>query len=293
MNENEIGNLPLEDNSVPTEERNDQMPDMHMEPSSSTPDDDQEPQEGLSFKWVNLVIGVAICLAIGSNALTDDWIFYIYLSIVIVIHEMGHVIAGKSFGCVIKEMQVFFLPFISYKPKQDSEEGSWRDIKWSLGTLPFGGVTIFKSRESKNEDDEDGLETGNPVMELEPATSPYIEDKPAWQRLLISAAGVLFNIATFLILYYVLPLVSFVEYDFVRSLSILSLILAVLNILPVYPLDGGAILFALYEMITDKKPSQGFTTACGWIGFIFIILFFWVFPEWLGGILNSVFQIFF
>ena len=93
MNENEIGN-PLEDNPVPTEERNDQMPDMHMEPSSSTPDDDQEPQEGLSFKWVNLVIGVAICLAIGSNALTDDWTFYIYLSIVIVIHEMGHVIAG-------------------------------------------------------------------------------------------------------------------------------------------------------------------------------------------------------
>ena len=73
----------------------------------------------------------------------------------------------------------------------------------------------------------------------------------------------------------------------------LSLFIAVLNILPVYPLDGGAIVFALYEIVTGKKPSQGFTNACAWIGFIFIILFFWIFPEWLDGLLENVFGMFF
>ena len=52
-------------------------------------------------------------------------------------------------------------------------------------------------------------------------------------------------------------------------------------------------MFALYEMITGKKPSPGCTKACGWIGFIFIVLFFWVFPEWMNGILDSVFKLFF
>jgi regulator of sigma E protease len=69
--------------------------------------------------------------------------------------------------------------------------------------------------------------------------------------------------------------------------------LALLNILPVYPLDGGAIVFALYEIISDKKPSPAFTKVCGWIGFIFIILFFWVFPGWLNGIIDFVYRLFF
>ncbi|MBR5083965.1 MAG: site-2 protease family protein [Prevotella sp.] len=125
------------------------------------------------------------------------------------------------------------------------------------------------------------------------AASPYIDDKPAWQRLLISAAGVLCNIATFLILYFILPHISSESTNFLWPLIAWSLILAIINILPIYPLDGGAIVFALYEIITGKKPSPTFTNVCGWIGFIFIILFFWVFPEWLGGIIERVFDMLF
>ena len=241
---------------------------------------EKEPQSGLTFNWLNLLIGVAFFLWLteGSNLFSDDWTFYIYLALVVVIHELGHVIVGRSFGCIIKEMQVFFLPFVSYQPKQDYEGTSWRNIKWSLGVLPLGGVTMFKSRGSDNEIN---------------VTSPYIEDKPAWQRLLISAAGVLFNLATFLILYVALPYMSYGCYDSLRPLALMSLFIAVLNILPIYPLDGGAVVFALYEMMTGKKPSPGFTKVCGWIGFIFIVLFFWVFPEWLNSILDSVFGLFF
>ena len=262
---------------------------------SSRPNDHNEKQDGFSFNMLNLVLGVAVCvwMTSGSGPITDDWPFYLYLCVAGVIHELGHVVMGKSFGCFIKEMQVFFLPFISYKPKHVVGGSLWRDIKWSLGALPLGGVTVFKSRASYAASDVIGSEAEGRGVGLESAHSPYIEDKPAWQRLLISAAGVLFNLATFVLIYFILQIVSYEVYDFLRPLAVLSLLLAVLNILPIYPLDGGAIVFALYEIISGRKPSPGFTKACSWIGFIFIVLFFWVFPEWLNGIIDSVFKLFF
>ena len=299
MNDNEIDNYPSESDNMPTEGRYEQMFGNNMEatPPSSDHDDDERPKEGFTFKWFNLFMGLAICFFLfqGSDALAGNWPFFFYLSVVVLIHEMGHVIAGKSFGCVINEMQVFFLPFVSYIPtkEKDSEGNSWRNIKWSLGALPLGGVTIFKSRKSAYEDAVDNWGTGRAEILMSSAASPYIEDKPAWQRMLISAAGVLFNVATFLILYIALPHMSYGWYDLLWPLVSLSLFIAVLNILPVYPLDGGAIVFALYEIVTGKKPSSGFTKACGWIGFIFIVLFFWVFPEWLDGILDKVLGFFF
>ena len=256
MNENSINNLPPDSNHG------------------------NEPKDGFTFNWLNLFLGAAICYMMTNGAITDDWTFYIFLGIAVVIHELGHVIMGKSFGCSIKEMQVFLLPFIRYKPKHLSVGNSWRDIKWSLGTIPLGGVTMFRSRQSIYED-------------YSGSVSPFIEDKAAWQRMLISAAGVLFNIATFLILYVSLPFMSAEYYNLFSPLAGISLLLAVLNILPVYPLDGGAIVFAIYEMITGRKPSPTFTKVCGWIGFVFIVLFFWVFPEWLGGIIDSVLKLFF
>ena len=290
MNENEINKNLSEGNPALNEERN-EMTDINMESAPQSPNlnGGRQPKEGVTFNWTNLLIGAFLFFGLfnGSNIFTDDWTFYIYLAVVVIIHELGHVIMGKSFGCFIQEMQVFFFTFLKYKPKPSLKGNSWRDITWSLGVIPLGGVTIFKSRASGGRDGRD------PRMELTSAASPYIEDKPAWQRLLISAAGVLFNIVTFLILYIVMPHMSNECLAFFWPLIYLSLMLALLNILPVYPLDGGAIVFALYEIVSGKKPSPAFTKVCGWIGFIFIILFFWVFPGWLNGIIDFVYRLFF
>ena len=253
-------------------------------PSSPYGEDDKQPQDGLTFNLFPFLIALAAGIWYYTSG--NDWIYILCLAIVVVIHEMGHVVVGKSFGCLITEMQVFFLPFLSYKPKQIPGGSAWRDITWSLGVLPFGGVTVFKEGEAR-------FYGYGITMKLPGNTSPYINEKPAWQRLLISASGVLFNLATFIILYLALPYLPVAWYGPCRTIASLSLILAVLNILPVYPLDGGSIMFAIYEMITGKKPSQQFTKVCGMIGFFFIILFFWVFPEWLNGIVDGVLNIFF
>ena len=248
-------------------------------------EDSQSLENGFSFSWFKLIIGVAICyfwLFDGWNSL----IVLLSLIIVVVIHELGHVIIGKSFGCIIEEMQVFLLSFVSYKPKQVAGGSSWRNIKWSLGTLPLGGFTVFKERPTDAVDDAKEDLPG----EYTTGTSPYIDDKPAWQRLLIDAGGVMFNCATFLIVYPLLPYLPSSWYYNCAAIALVSLIMAVFNFLPVFPLDGGRIIFAFYEMVTGKKPSQKFVNICGVVGFIIIILFFWIFPGWTDALIDPLIE---
>jgi len=47
--------------------------------------------------------------------------------------------------------------------------------------------------------------------------------------------------------------------------------LAFLNILPIPALDGGHVMFVLYEMITGRKPSQKVLEGAQVIGFIIVM----------------------
>ncbi len=49
--------------------------------------------------------------------------------------------------------------------------------------------------------------------------------------------------------------------------AFLSIILAFMNILPIPALDGGHVLFLLYEMITRRKPSDNFMIYAEYFGF--------------------------
>jgi regulator of sigma E protease len=54
--------------------------------------------------------------------------------------------------------------------------------------------------------------------------------------------------------------------------ALLSIILAFMNILPIPALDGGHVLFLLYEMVTGRKPSDQFMMRAEYIGFGIVIL---------------------
>ena len=47
-------------------------------------------------------------------------------------------------------------------------------------------------------------------------------------------------------------------YSFWNMTALLSIILAVMNLLPIPALDGGHVIFLLYEMITGRKPGDKF-----------------------------------
>ena len=60
--------------------------------------------------------------------------------------------------------------------------------------------------------------------------------------------------------------------QFWRMTAFLSIILAVMNILPIPGLDGGHVLFLIWEVITRRRPSDKFLERATTIGFIFLIL---------------------
>ena len=61
-------------------------------------------------------------------------------------------------------------------------------------------------------------------------------------------------------------------YMFWKMTAFLSIILAFMNILPIPALDGGHVLFLVYEMVTRRKPSEKFMIRAEYVGFGILIL---------------------
>ncbi|MBQ7269128.1 MAG: RIP metalloprotease RseP [Bacteroidales bacterium] len=61
-------------------------------------------------------------------------------------------------------------------------------------------------------------------------------------------------------------------YQFMYLLALLSIMLGVMNLLPIPALDGGHIVFTLYELLTGRKPSDRFLAVAQMIGMGLLLL---------------------
>lgn len=69
---------------------------------------------------------------------------------------------------------------------------------------------------------------------------------------------------------------TFDWYVFWNLTAFFSIILAFMNILPIPALDGGHVLFLLYEIIARRKPSEKFLIYAEYVGFaILLLLLIW------------------
>ena len=59
--------------------------------------------------------------------------------------------------------------------------------------------------------------------------------------------------------------------DFIHITAVLSLILGFMNLLPIPGLDGGHVIFLLFEMVTGKKLSDKFVEKATMVGFFLLI----------------------
>lgn len=76
-------------------------------------------------------------------------------------------------------------------------------------------------------------------------------------------------------------------YSFLNILALLSIMLGVMNLLPIPALDGGHMVFTIYEMITGRKPSDKFLYVTQVIGMILVFgLMFLAFGNDIGRILR-------
>lgn len=110
------------------------------------------------------------------------------LSLLVVIHEMGHFLFARLFKTRVEKFCLFFDPWFTlfkFKPKHSETE-------YGIGWLPLGGYVKIAGMIDESMDTE---QMKQPVQPWE------FRAKPAWQRLLIMVGGVLFNFLLALFIY--------------------------------------------------------------------------------------------
>lgn len=65
--------------------------------------------------------------------------------------------------------------------------------------------------------------------------------------------------------------VKFGKNAYMQFLALLSLNLAIMNVLPFPALDGGRLVFVLYEGFTKKKPNKNFEKYTNLVGFVLLL----------------------
>ncbi|MEM8908742.1 MAG: site-2 protease family protein, partial [Bacteroidota bacterium] len=100
------------------------------------------------------------------------------LSILIVLHEMGHFFPARLFGTRVEKFYLFFDPYFSlFKYKKGETE-------YGIGWLPLGGYVKISGMIDESMDREQ--------MKLPPQPWEF-RSKKAWQRLIIMLGGVTVN----------------------------------------------------------------------------------------------------
>lgn len=132
------------------------------------------------------------------------------LSILVIFHEFGHYIFARMFGIRVEKFYLFFdTKFALLRIKRESTSlvvkiceklrfnipmrpAKSGDTEFGIGWIPFGGYVKIAGMIDES-------------MDLEQMKRPVQRDefrsRPAWQRLLVMIAGVVFNFLLAIIIY--------------------------------------------------------------------------------------------
>lgn len=109
------------------------------------------------------------------------------LSILVILHELGHFMAARAFGIRVEKFYLFFdawgVKLFKYKKG---------NIEYGIGWLPLGGYVKISGMIDESMDKE--------AMKQPPQPWEF-RSKPAWQRLIVMIAGVLMNVILGIIIY--------------------------------------------------------------------------------------------
>ncbi len=112
--------------------------------------------------------------------------FFLSLSLLIVLHELGHFIPAKLFKTRVEKFYLFFdIKFSLFKKKIG-------ETVYGIGWLPLGGYVKIAGMIDESMDTEQ--------MKEEPKPWEF-RSKPAWQRLIIMLGGVTVNFILAVIIY--------------------------------------------------------------------------------------------
>lgn len=112
--------------------------------------------------------------------------FLLSLSLLIIIHELGHYLAARYFNARVEKFYLFFNPWFSIFKKKIG------DTEYGLGWLPLGGYVKISGMIDESLDKDQMAQLPQPWE---------FRTKPAWQRLIIMLGGVTFNVLLAIIIY--------------------------------------------------------------------------------------------
>jgi regulator of sigma E protease len=114
------------------------------------------------------------------------------LSIIVILHELGHFIPAKIFKCRVEKFFLFFDPWFALVKKKVG------DTVYGIGWLPLGGYVKISGMIDESMDKE----------QMKQAAQPWeFRSKSAWQRLIIMIGGVTVNVLLSFFLYGMILLV--------------------------------------------------------------------------------------
>lgn len=117
-------------------------------------------------------------------------LFILCLSVLVVIHELGHLAAAKAFGVYCFEFSVGFGPALFRKKRKRGE------TYIAIRSIPFGGyVSMYGENENDTSELPDGVENIDPKRSL--------ANVKKWKKAIIMAAGVFLNAVLALVLFFI------------------------------------------------------------------------------------------
>jgi regulator of sigma E protease len=106
------------------------------------------------------------------------------ISILVAVHEMGHLLAAKYFGMRVEQFSIGFPPKIFSFRKGETE--------YALSAIPLGGYVKISGMIDESLDTE--------AMKQEPQPWEF-RAKPAWQRLIVMLGGIIVNVVVGILIF--------------------------------------------------------------------------------------------
>lgn len=109
------------------------------------------------------------------------------LSILVGLHELGHLLTAKLFGMRVEKFSIGFPPKIA--------GFQWGETEYSIGAIPLGGFVKISGMVDES------MDTAQLASEPQPWE---FRAKPAWQRLIVMLGGIIVNVITGIVIFVVL-----------------------------------------------------------------------------------------
>jgi regulator of sigma E protease len=114
------------------------------------------------------------------------------LSILVILHELGHFIAARAFGIKVEKFYLFFDAW-----RISLFRFNYKGVEYGIGWLPLGGYVKIAGMIDESMDTE---QLAGPPQPWE------FRSKPAWQRLIVMLGGITVNILLGILIFWVLTI---------------------------------------------------------------------------------------